>query len=520
MAKCHDSDTKKWNNLIDFNKKPSIVIKYSMGCFITINNKFYVLTCYHGIHNHIDVHIYNFCDKTKSLIKINATVKFISDELDLALLEINNNGNNGKIDFSDFQMLKMNDFNCSNKNNKSNKNNSNKTKYIIPVKEIKKDSTNFNVKKYNVTLQNHNNNDCDNNYTYDNLTSLNIPKLPYIKLSTKELSIEKIKKLKGVSGTIVFDNMKKIQGIVTNFYTVKDEIYVLTLKAINRFLNEIYLTNNFNGLCGIVNKKKLCEFEHDNVDYWGYMIVDKSIINYNNNICSTNNKYGNGLNYGDIIFQVNNHPLNDKGKIYDKEIDSYVPFNTYIALNYKNMDMIKLRIMRNEKNDYIEKKIKIKSRPLWTMKNIMIRHNNKFVNCNGIIFTELSEDIIEFYNNHNMIIDGYGRYIYTNKPYQDNGKKIIIAINLKKSELPMDFLKSANKIGFPLIKNYDNKYYFPILDKINRKKNFNLNDLNKIKKSAKYKLLFKLDNNFDNNEDNEKNLQIAKNNNNLSIKIL
>ena len=132
------------------------------------------------------------------------------------------------------------------------------------------------------------------------------------------------------------------------------------------------------------------------------------------------------------------------------------------------------------RNDaYKEKKIKIKARPLYSLKYIQISFNNNLYNYNGLIFAELSEDIINNYMNVGIYIGLSVSNYYLNKPYRSDIEYLIVLIDIDKTVLSNDILSSVNEIGLPLIDN-NKMHSIPYIKKINKKKIHTLNELKQI----------------------------------------
>ena len=118
-------------------------------------------------------------------------------------------------------------------------------------------------------------------------------------------------------------------------------------------------------------------------------------------------------------------------------------------------DMIPCSIMRNKKlrksNDYRIKKINIKSRPLNTMKYIPITFNGKKLEYCGLIFYELSEDIMDIYRNMGIDLGLYLSKYYLTDQYRNENENVIVLLDINRNKIDDKNLIIINKIGIPLI---------------------------------------------------------------------
>jgi len=486
-AKCADSDTRLWNSLIDIRSEPKKIIKYSMGTFIKIKNTLYVLSCYHGIQNYNEIYLYELKkinDTSYTINKIETSVACYSDELDLALLSLNDSHNFNTADIDDFSLrfLKKNDV------------------IEIVYDETKKISESKLIKNkskieliYKETI-------------YEKYSSFNMPELPYLKFSIKNISEDLIRNLKGLSGIICYNKQNKIIGMLSNYSKVDNHVKIIPSVVIKNFILEYSKKQRYDGISGLIFKNSFCEFEHENNDYNG-IIVEKTF----------GIKYKDTFKNGDIIFKINDKVISKDGKIYDEEIGESIPFNSFISLNTNVDDEVNLVLMRNNPklNDYEEIKVPVKAISYNQARKIDLNHNDKFVECNGLIFTEISENIIEFYRNHNIHLIGKLLKHFANDSYGPNEHhKKIVLINILNNKFSKENMKEINKFGLPLIKkrNSKNEYYMCILDTVNGKKVTNLSNLTNRLSNNKNILKFLIDKNID--------LSINISNTNLSIKYI
>lgn len=145
---------------------------------------------------------------------------------------------------------------------------------------------------------------------------------------------------------------------------------------------------------------------------------------------------------------------------------------------------IDLKLMRctSGNNDYKKKRITIRARPLFSLKYIPISFNNNLYEYKGLIFAELSEDIINNYINVGIYIGMSVADYYLTKPYRSEIEYLIILVDINKTTLNNNLLKSINELGLPLINN-NKSYSIPYITKVNKKKVCTLDELKNIMES-------------------------------------
>lgn len=457
-----DSNALTFPVIFDKNRYPEKLKNVNIGNLFTINNKIYVLTCLHCVKNTMEQFI--IIGGTHYKCK----VKFISDELELACLEVINFGDRpDKI----FTILDLDN-------------------------DLSKVGSKVNVQTYNID------DFCGTNElnemvleakivelidsNLDKLKSINIPIIPRYALKLDK-KFNDICELSGLSGSLILNREEKIIGIVSGIEN--SLINVVPACIIWRFLNEIKLSHSFSGLCSLVGKFTQCDFTKENSteNIYGYFVDHTYDINYNNYKYKLSNQIGMNLKKGDIIIEINNIKMNDKWKIFDNKLNYGIDFRTYIALNFMCGDKIPLKIMRYKKNDptdYDEKKIFILSRPLNSMRFIPISFNNNIITIDGFTFIELSEDIINTYMNMGVYIGKSFAEYYIINPYRNDNEYIIILLDVDKSSVDKTILEHINEFGLPLINLRNNEYSMATITRVNKKKILNLDELKNILSST------------------------------------
>lgn len=472
VAKCNDSDTHLWNSLIDIKSEPKSTVKYSMGTFIKINNVPYVLACYHGIQNFYELFIYQFkkIKKNKYIInKIEASLECFSDELDLALITIGE----GNIDNVEF----------ANIDNFSTKAPNKKTMIKIDYEHTKKTSEDsLSKEKRTIKL-------VMDDVIFEKYSSFNMPKLPYLKCLSKDLSDDKLVVLKGLSGIMCYGNNKAV-GMLMNYDRKDNSIRIIPSIVIQNFVDEYRTTHRYGGLSGIMFKGSMCEFEHNGRDYVGVIV---------NTTCGI--KYQEAIKDDDVIYKIDNRDITKGALIFDPRLERHVPYETYISMNFRGDKPVKINLMRNDvkTNDYEDVVIDVNTISVQMVRNIQINHDDRYCVINGFVFTELTENIIEFYRNHNICLMGDVFERYAVQSYGSYQKlKLIVLINIINNDFNKADMVTINNVGIPLLKkkNAKNEFYLCVLEKINKKKINDLHDLERYASGNVNVLKFSVDKNI------------------------
>ena len=422
----------------------------SIGNLFTINNRVYVLSCNHCVKNTMkQTFIIN--DK-----KFSCILKFFSDELELALLEV--------LDLTvKYTSLSIDDLDMEVKT---------KVQYIY-INTLDIDDFIEHKTPNKITIE------CSN-YRMEckKVESLNIPELPVITLEIdSDIKID----MHGISGSLVYYD-DKILGIVSKI--IGTELNIIPGRNIYRFLTEIIRTNEFNGLCTIIGDIKMINFEReDNKPMDGLYITDTFDINYNDyNYMKKNTKCLN-LRNEDIIFNIDNKNITVNGCVYDILLQTNITYQAYIALNYICGDEIPLKIMRctNVKtNDYKEKSISLCARPLNSLKYIPLTSNNRILTYNGLVFGEINENIINEYIDVGIHLGYSLKEYYINNPYRNGPIHIVVLLDIDKNNLKKNISDKINTYGLPLLHIKEKEYGIPIVKKINKHKITSLDKMKSI----------------------------------------
>jgi len=412
-------------NIIQSNRP--IVKKINSGTIFRINDKNFILTCYHCINNSYD--------NTWILAnnKYKCSVVCTAPELELGILSIDD-----KLPYHIYDELE-----CSFLNLKD-------QKLTIEMTNIDKYLNSGKCSKINMTC------------TFQDIVqsghlSLNIPKMPFIRITLNK-KINDISQLSGMSGSVIKSKRGKIIGIISS--VIDTYIYVVPSIIIKRFIDEFKINNHFKGICPLAIKYSPCMFDP-------HELKSKSIYG----ILITNN-YGikNNLLKNDVIVQINEKSIDKYSRIYDFNTKSLIDFNVYIMLNFQYGSQIPLKIARLKKGSttiYKEKDIILDARTLNSLKYIPIESNKKIYEFANMKFIELSEDIINYYIDSEIITCKSIGDKYIDTPYRNANNYVVIMFDIDKTQLYLEIKETVTDIGLPITPIKDKQFSFTVIKKIN-----------------------------------------------------
>lgn len=270
-----------------------------------------------------------------------------------------------------------------------------------------------------------------------------MPSIPY-------LYIENIDEK--ASGTLIFNEKNKCIGMVTMMSLIEKKYYAISSIFILKFIEDFKKYDTFPGLKTLLFKSDVCELEDEEIKSDGLVIKNLNKITYANK--------GFILKENDIIYKINNKLIIGR-KIFDEKIGLELPYDTYISLFTKvTIDYYRYC---TEKKDYILYSYKPLIKPINLYRNIQITSSvDDYYIYNGIIFCELTCDIINLYKKNNIQIEGYALENYIHNQYTNFPTPTIIILDIiecfayKYSEdLPYKKLDN-NNYNIAVIKNINN----------------------------------------------------------------
>ena len=116
----------------------------------------------------------------------------------------------------------------------------------------------------------------------------------------------------------------------------------------------------------------------------------------------------------------------------------------------------------------------LEGQPFGNVYSVNISASNNYLYWQGLIFTELSEELI--INMNTFGIQLVGKYFEKIKIINPNMSKIIVLVDIDYRLLSNELTNTFKYLGLPYVK-YKNGYTLFILEKIGQKKITSLNDL-------------------------------------------
>ncbi|ATZ80681.1 trypsin-like peptidase [Bodo saltans virus] len=433
------------NNINDIAKK-EFCKNTGNGSIIKINDKIYVLTCYHILLDSDKIYV-NIVDRNDLSIPIKFKMKivFCVEFLDLALLEFCESDYN-------FEKIKM--YTIEN--------------FMMRMTEIEM------VKNFNINFINEKN----EMYTF-NLKYMYTEEINYISDFIAEYKIPFYK------FTLLQNNEYQLQGLSGSIITNCENMAVGMI-CIAKELKYIY------AFPSILLMKCICSFLDYNIYSPRLIVFDNDIVI---DVDDTGKEIGYGLqiknDFGidyqtvgkkkfmfkknDVIININGYSITKSGYIYDEEYGMNMSIRTFAM--FKNIfdNFLKIKYIRDEiENECIINGIDLQSYTAFNF--ISQKIEEKFIFCDGFIFIELTEKIIKYFRNKKIYIDDS---ILRNIINCDGKKKKFVVLVY----IDFNFLEKTNKESFKNLKKNGYPYKnnkLMILQKVANEEVMNLNSLKKI----------------------------------------
>lgn len=428
---------------------------------ITYNNDYYVITCYHGIRDYLE--IYTF-------IKINEKIyKFKMEEL-------------GSIKAYDFTVLIFSDENKMLLNNLDiNSKLKIKTDLSLTIDEqifikylkgeqiawINTNVLDANELQHKVIFPEY------IGYNLSNISSELYPKIPVIEIAIP-LNVDQ--SYFGLSGSLL-QSENNVMGQLSFHNTRTNAFIVIPGYCLELFLKMVINSQKIKCFCFTTN---VCEFIDNKTGH---------IITSNNNIKYKSNNSSIRFKINDIIESIDGNSFDDKGNLYSEKINTYVPLDTFILLENNESYEFKYHVERND--NYTETIKNVNPVILQDYIKIDLEYSDSIIRYNGLVIAEMSEQLLKYYTDKGIRIGGYIDEFYNDCYGMD---KIIVIVNIDNQNASNKFYDIYKRIGLPLVKGID-EYYIPVITKINKNKISNINDLQlELRKSDPvFKLEFRKD---------------------------
>lgn len=419
-----------------------MVSRYSIGTFIKVYDKMYLIACYHGIDNHKKIMVY-----------VNETIRLCYHvmsfpEYDLALIKVDSEGIKNYIDFEGI---------------------------VEPIDNIHDDlninSVSFKIFKDRIEKENIVHDSNIKNITFDQGKSYTSSRTIMLGITLKhpEYNID----LKGLSGSPVYSNNKFI-GIIS--YSDHDAIKVIHTSTIDRLIRSFI---NTTGFCHIPIQTQCVLIDSSQR---GLLITKSFDIEYTGFNGKRKNKVL--LNEGDVITTVDSKIIKENGYIHDKNLSSEIPFDIFIFLNKYPGDSVDIDIFRKIDSKYYPEKIQLVLPDFHSMVKIPLL-SDRYVVYNNIVYMELSEELIQRFMDKGTVI-GHVEDLYENSPYGSG--RVIVSVDIIKEGLRADLNDMYIDKSLPVYIT-DTECCIPVLSKID---NYKINSFDKMIDILKSKTVHKL----------------------------
>lgn len=300
------------------------------------------------------------------------------------------------------------------------------------------------------------------NHKLEKQMSLNYPMLKYFYITFDDLDVYDDEQIEGLSGTSVLLN-DKIIGVLLNILDGSNNVSIIPSSIILMFLIHINENNTENTndyyLTGVpflytIGQTDLGDGKQSNI-----LIVTKT--------------YCSQIKIDDVITSINGLNFNKYGFINSVNL----PMDTWISMN--NFKKIVLTLFRDVKKNDDYQKIDVAVTPHFINTKIKIPISSKIDYCmwSGLIFIQLTEEILKYY--HNLGTSLYTSLIehHFNNPFDDNEKKIIVMIDMDKTHMSPKIQDLFSKYNLPISQPKMNIFDVPVVTKCDGKNVKNLADL-------------------------------------------
>lgn len=422
-----------------------------IGTIVEIDRKHYIITCFHGVKNVDEINFYSFKREGKSqnykVVKKQGPKleKLINaPELDISLIPLSEQESN-KIQTDSFnpklpnigETVFMTILNTQRVNQN--------------IKIIRKE---FSCKILKIS--------------FESIISFHRTKIPILHMDTEKIICD-YPDLTGISGSLVINTQKEIVGIISHIQQLGNTLAIIPSCFILRFIKEFQGSGNFRGLCSIVGRGvPACITDPKK---HGYMMLDTYSINYNYSPTSTSEpSLGDNLRNLDLITKIDEQTITESGELYDECCSIQMPLETFIALNYFSDEMISLQLYRtvNGKN-YKRFRIKLKARPVSTTCYLREIFDGRYLEIAGLIFIELSEDMLDFFEDLGYHLIGSVQKYRQLTPYRNRNRRVVVWIDIIHDKFSEDQLRLLQDKDLPLRNVFNQDYNLPIITKIDTK---------------------------------------------------
>lgn len=434
----------------------NIITKESNGIILNINESLYIVTCYNHIRNY---------NKIYGIINIDGELN------EMEIEEV------GSIKPYDITLLKIKDLEFDNKMKRQLL-----TNLIDKRKNMQFDVKDIHGKNIFVQYDNNRQIECHHKISELNyMISSQYPKIPVIGITLGENVDDEI--YEKIGGSMLCSTNNDVYGIVSQFNHETNYMSCIPSYCIHLFV-ELILSNNI--ISNILLETEVCDIsvsdtnEINNTDVVGHYIKNNFDIMYGT---MDNKKYK--FNKGDILKSINQIKFNSDGSIHFRDMNMDVELETFITLSKSIYVDIEYYHTKNDKITLHSETIK--KTHLESILMFSLEQNNDFIKYNGLIITEMSEELYSYFNGLGVHFVGLIECYYKNNNITNDNQRLVVIIDvdytLNMDDENMKIYNLYSKIGLPFIKtksNTSNDYFLSVITKFNDKKVINLECLKKL----------------------------------------
>jgi len=418
--------------LDDLMHNMSIGYNTGYGIFACCDNtEIYVITCNHIINNSNDIYCYVNIDNimTKIYLEYVGGIK----EVDVAILKIKNINENmiKNIDCIDLKIDYMSSLSFAKEHFD--------TIHLLHQGNCVsiENKLVFNYEHINMC-----------NIRVSHLKSKLVPKIPLF-----TFTLESSLCSNGLSGTpicIVSDAKPCIIGLTFALNVKEGYLEGMPIYFVKLFANKIIKSSKHKAgktheLYGCVIKSTFADIYINDILHHAYVCLNDTPLQ---------------IKKDHVILKINDKPFTECGNVHDDILNYDVNFDTYMMM-MANMPQGTFTLTTLKQNELNMKTYTIISRPLDQFYNVHINDEHTYLYLNGLIYCELSEELIFSLCNNNVNINK--KYIETYSNVSNtNAKKCVVLIdiddalnnnNLKNVCMQSGHLLTLDKIGMKKINN-------------------------------------------------------------------
>lgn len=420
------------------------VTKQGNGIFFKMQQKIYVVTCFHII-GLINMEIYTFHNNKKiPLVKLGDIPEF-----DITILCVEKQYHND-IDCNELECKKINEMEDI----------ISQLKYMPSLFSVNVSNTQCTISSTisNTTQMTDNCNfsvDVDSiHIIHDYVKGNMLPKVPLIEFKFEDHTISD-ERLRGLSGSSLLIN-NEVMGMIFGCFSTnnKNETKIQAISMIFLQLIIESFIRNTNCISGVNQTLKpmgyylptrSAKIREDGQNNTGVCIVEDIDISY-----KTNTKKAFKFRNGDVIYKINDVNLNDNCTIYSKELGCNIKIDTHIMIKLFFDDYCKLNLFRKINDEYKKVSFNVSGKALDNLYDFKILNDYNYIYFRGFVFTELSEELILNLNKLNLL---NGQFYDQKKIIKKSNMNHVIMIDTDNK------ITLVEKIGNKKITNLDDIHY-------------------------------------------------------------